>query len=98
MTLLADNKNCEKLSSLNLKIMRSIQSLMQRDEDCISLLLARLPKLPRQDYSNGSCSLGNLGSSKEKQPFSYRLFSNKALMYHIVESQSRVFVQSSILR
>ena len=35
---------------------------------CISILIRRLPKLPSQFYSNGSGTLGNMGSNKEISP------------------------------
>ena len=40
---------------------------VRRFRGCISLLLPRLPKLPRGHYSNGLVHFGSLGSCKEAQ-------------------------------
>ena len=51
---------CEKTNNKQEKVSNNLC--------CISLLLPRLPKLPRQCYSNGPGNLSNLDSNKEIQP------------------------------
>ena len=60
---------------------------------CMSLLLPKLPKLPRQCYSNGPANLNNLGINDEIQPefmceFYHHISLNKIPRKQIQENKS----------